>query len=61
MTKADKKEGDKGVKERRLQIDRGAKNDYFYFTENDYVPALFHHYPSIVLICKSEKSVFYGL
>ena len=29
-------EGDKGVKERSLQIDHIPKNDYFYFTKNDY-------------------------
>ena len=41
-------EGGKGVKERSLQIDQVAQIDYFYFTKNDYVPALFHQHPSMV-------------
>ena len=42
-----KKEDNKGVKERSLQIDRGAKSDYFYFNENDYFPTLFHQHQSM--------------
>ena len=41
-------EGNKGVKERSLQIDQLPKSDYFYFTKNDYFPALFHQHRSMV-------------
>ena len=36
LTKVDKKEGDKGVKERKSIMTTVPKNDYFYFTKNDY-------------------------